>query len=362
MKELGLEIINKIYDYGYIAYIVGGFIRDMYLNIESNDVDITTSATPMELKNIFPDALITSESYGSVTLVYKNARFDVTTFRKEEEYLDNRHPSSVTYVNDLETDLLRRDFTVNALCMDKNGNIIDLINGKDDIEKRILNTIIDADTSFNRDALRILRAIRFATLLDFTMSDDIIKAIDNNKELLRNISYNRKKMELDKIFASNKAKEGIKLIKEFGLDTYLDINLERIKDYSDLVGIWAMINPNDYPFSSSEKDLIKKVNMVYEMDNLDSEILYKYGLYVNVLAGVNKGIKKKDILEKYTNLPIKTKDDINITANDICNLLKKDPGSFIGKIYQDLEKKIINNELENNFDKIKEYILENSYE
>jgi len=98
MKENALEIINKIYNFGYIAYIVGGYVRDSLLNIKSKDIDITTNATPMELKNIFKDEEMIISNYGSITLMYKNNAFEITTFRKEKDYLDNRHPSSITYV------------------------------------------------------------------------------------------------------------------------------------------------------------------------------------------------------------------------------------------------------------------------
>ena len=324
MKELGLEIINEIINHGYIAYIVGGFVRDSLLGINSFDVDITTNATPLELKNIFPNSLVKSDSYGALVLYYKKYRFDITTMREEMEYLDNRHPSSVIYVNDLKTDLLRRDFTINALCFDKDGQLIDLIDGKKDLERKIIRTIIPSDKSFSDDALRILRAIRFASLLDFKLSEETKEAIIKNKHLLKNLSKARKKEELDKIFGSKKAYEGIKLIKEFGLEEELDlINLNRVKDYSDIVGIWAMINTNIYSFTSSEKDLIEKINVVYNMDKLDNLTLYHYGCYVCVLAGINKGLKKKDILEKYENLPIKRRDEIKITAKEMCEVLNK---------------------------------------
>lgn len=360
MKELGLEILKKIYDYGYVAYIIGGFVRDSLLGIETNDIDITTNATPMELKNIFPNMEIKSTSYGSVRIIYENVRFDITTFREEDNYLDNRHPSSVLYVNDLKTDLIRRDFTINTLCIDKDGNLIDLLNGKKDIESHLLKTIIDSDTSFSRDALRILRAIRFASYLDFSLSDEIVKAIEKNKDLLKKLSYERKKDELDKIFGSNKAKEGIDLIKKLHLEEVLDLpNLNRVNDYSDIVGIWAMINPSNYKFSNNEKELIEKINLVYNMDNLNSFVLYKYGLYVNVIAGINKGINKKDILEKYDSLPIKNRSDIDISANDICNLLNKKQGPFIGKIYDKLEEEILKSNLKNIKDELIKYILMN---
>lgn len=359
MKKISLEIINKIHDYGYEAYVIGGFVRDMLLNIPSEDVDITTNATPMELKNIFPDALMENESYGAVALYYKNYRFDITTYRKDLEYLDNRHPSSILYINDLHEDLLRRDFTINTICMDINGEVVDLLKGQVDLHNHVIKTVIDSDISFNRDALRILRAIRFAALLDFRLSDEIINSIKKNKHLLKKISYQRKKMELDKIFGSNKAYQGIKLIKELDLVDILHLdNIERVKDYSDIVGIWAMINTNYYSFTSSEHDLIKKVNIVYDMDNLDNETLYHYGCYVNVLAGVNKGLKKKDILEKYESLPIKRRDDILISASEMCETLNRSPGSFISKLYTKIENKIVKGELLNDNRLIKEFIKE----
>lgn len=360
MKELGLEIINKITDCGYIAYIVGGYVRDSLLGITSNDVDITTDATPFELKKIFPHCEIKSDSYGALVLYYKKYRFDITTMREEKEYLDNRHPSEVTYVRDLKTDLLRRDFTINALCFDKDGKLVDLIGGKDDLEKRIIRTIVPSSKSFSDDALRILRAVRFASLLDFKLSNEVKDAIIKNKHLLKNLSNSRKKEELDKIFGSKKAYEGIKLIKEFKLENELNLNnLDRIKDYSDIIGIWAMINSDVYSFSSSEKDLIEKVNIVYDMNNLDNLTLYHYGCYVNLIAGINKGIDKKEILEKYESLPIKRRDEINITAKEMCEVLNKEPGSFIGKLYQKIEDEILLGNLDNDNEKIKEYIKEN---
>ena len=360
MIKFGLEIINKFYDNGFVAYIVGGYVRDSLLNIKSNDVDITTNAKPKEIKELFPDCEIKSDSYGSVIINYKNYRFDVTTMREEMEYLDNRHPSSIVYVDDLKTDLLRRDFTINTLCFDRDGKLVDLLGGKNDLDKKIIRTIGDANKSFSDDALRILRAIRFASLLNFKISDETKEAIKNNKYLLKKLSSARKKEELDKIFGSKKAYEGISLIKELDLVDELNLtNLDRIRDYSDIVGIWAMINPDNYNFTGSEKELIEKVNIVYEMDNLDNLVLYHYGCYVNVLAGINKGLKKKNIIAKYEELPIKRRDEICITAKEMSEVLNKPLGSYIGKLYSIIEDKILLGELDNNNLKIKEFIKEN---
>ena len=358
MKKITLEVLRKIHEYGYEAYAVGGFVRDMLLNIKSNDIDLTTNATPMELKNIFVDIKIRKENYGSVTLIYKNVRFEITTYRKEANYVDNRHPEKIEYVNDLKTDLLRRDFTINTICMDKDGNIIDLLNGINDLEKKVIKTVNDANKSFQDDSLRILRAIRFATILDFELSNKVILAIENNKHLLKKLSYERKKYELDHIFTSKNVKKGVFLLEKFDLLKILEIeNISRVKDYSDLIGIWAMINSNEYNFTNSEKELIKNINIVYELDNLSKQVLYKYGLYVNVLAGLNKGLSKKKIIEIYQNLPIQRRDDIKINALKICEILNRKPDYLINEIYNELEDKIINGNLLNEEECIINYIV-----
>ena len=362
MKDLALEFLNQIEDNGYKAYIVGGFVRDYLLGIESHDIDITTNATPKEIKKIFSNVKnkIDDCGYGNISVIYKNVIFEVTTFRMELEYFDNRHPSSIFYVNDLETDLKRRDFTINAICMDKFGKIIDPLNGQKDLKKKIIKTIFDSKKSFQEDALRILRAIRFSTTLGFKLDDDIINSIDITKKYLKNISYERKKIELDKIFASPYAKEGIILIQKLKLDEYLELNnLDRIRDYTDLIGIWSMINSDKYKFTKHEKELIKKVNIVYELDNLNPIILYKYGLYVNILAGINKGTSKKKIIKIYNKLPIKSKKEIDITADEICKLLNKKPDRFLNNIYLSIEKDILENNLKNKKNDIINYLKKN---
>ena len=317
------------------------------------------------IKKIFSNVYIKKgkiedSNYGSVRVVYKNVFFEVTTFRIELGYSDNRHPTSIFYINDLETDLNRRDFTINAICMDKEGKIIDPLNGIKDLKKKTVKTINNSKKSFEEDALRILRAIRFSVILKFKLDKEIIEAISCTKQYLKNISYERKKIELDKIFASPYAKDGIELIKKLDLVDSLELtNLDRIKDYTDLIGIWAMINSDCYKFTKHEKELIKKVNITYELDNLDPYILYKYGLYVNILSGINKKISKKKIIEVFNNLPIKSKKEIDINAQDICNLLNKEPDEFLNNIYISIEKEILNNNLKNNKKEIINYIKKN---
>lgn len=366
MKEKAIEFINIIENSGYKAYIVGGFVRDDILGIESTDIDITTNATPKAIKTIFDNIKskkgVEESSYGSIMVNYKNVIFEVTTFRLESEYLDNRHPSSIQYVDDLETDLKRRDFTINTICLDKDAKIIDLLNGRKDLNKKIIRTIKDSKQSFKDDALRILRAVRFSVTLNFKLDKEVVEAIKECKIYLKNISYERKKTELDKIFASKNASYGISLLKKLDLIDSLELNnINRVKDYTDLIGIWSMINSDVYKFTKVEKDLINKVNIVYEMDNLDPKILYKYGLYVNILAGVNKGINKKKIIYAYDNLPIKSKKDIDIKADEICKILNKNPDRFLNIIFKDLENLILSKKIVNKKEEIIKYIKNNYF-
>ena len=194
------------------------------------------------------------------------------------------------------------------------------------------------------------------------LSDEVIKGIKNTKELLSHLSYYRKKEELDKIFTSPNYKNGIKLLLELGLDQDLEIpNLSKVLDSnaSNLIGIWSILNVTDkYPFNKNELDLIDNINKVMELDNLDPLNLYKYGLYVNSVAGEIKNIDIKTITEKYVGLPIKSRRDIDIDSKTIMELLDQKPGKYLKNIYDDLEEKIIYNELINNREEICKYIKE----
>lgn len=361
MKDIALKLINKITSAGFEAYIVGGFVRDYILGIESNDVDVNTNATPKDLMAIFKDSISPPEDYGSVTVIYNNIRFEITTFRKETGYLDNRRPEKIEYINDLYEDIVRRDFTINSLCMDKDGNIIDLLNGREDIDKRLVKAIGNPIDRFREDSLRILRAVRFSITLDFELDKDLVKAIKKCKNLLKNLSYYRKKDELDKIFTSKNSLKGIELLKELGLDKVLELkNLDKVKRTNSLIGVWAVLNVTDkYPFTNNEKALIKDINTVLEHNNLDPMMLYKYGLYVNSVAGEMKDLDIKKIAESYENLIIKNRKEIDITSNEIIEVTNKKPGPFINEIYKSLEREILYRRLNNNKEDIIKYIKDN---
>ncbi len=362
MLKNALKILNKIEENGFKAYIVGGFVRDYVLGINSKDVDIATSATPKDIMEIFKNSVLPKVEYGSVTLYIKDERYEITTFRKEIRYINNRKPIEIEYIDDLLEDLKRRDFKMNTLCMDKAGKIIDLFDGKKDIENKVINTVGDSDYKFSQDSLRILRAIRFATILNFKLSDEVKNAIINNKYLLKNLSYNRKKQELDKIFSSNNSKYGVELLLELELDKELEIyNLDKINLSNDIIGIWASLDISEgykHEFSSSEKEIIKYVKIVLET-GITNYSLYKYGLYTNQIVANMNHIDKSKIVGLYESLPIKSRKELDITANDIERILNKKKGPFLRDIFDNIEKEVINRKLENKKEVIEEYILNN---
>ena len=361
MLKIAKSLLKEITSRGYQAYIVGGFVRDYILGINSNDIDINTSATPKEIKEIFHDSCLPNEDYGSVTVIKKGIRFEITTFRKEMAYVDNRRPTEIQYIDDLYQDLLRRDFTINTLCMNKDGEIIDFLGGRSDIDNKIVRTVGKAKIRFEEDSLRILRAIRFATILDFKLDSETREAIISNRELLRNLSYYRKKEELDKIFASSRASDGINLLLDLGLDRYLDLDrLCDVTSTNSLIGVWSVLNVTDkYPFNSNERELIKTINECISLKNTDAMALYKYGLYANSVAAEIKGTNIKKVTEAYNNLVIQSKKDLNITSQDIMSLLNRKPGSYIKDIYRDIEREVLYKRLDNTKENISKYILDN---
>ncbi len=350
MLDTAFNILKMIEDNSYEAYIIGGFVRDYIMGIKSNDVDITTNAKPKDLIKIFPNANIDNEVYGSVIVYLNNIRFEITTYRDEGNYLDNRHPDTVNYVDDLKIDLKRRDFTINTICMDKEGNIVDLLNSKSDIDNKIIKTVIEPLESFKIDSLRILRAIRFTTTLDFELALDVKEAIMQSKYLLKDLSINRKKSELDKIFSSPNIEKGIKLIKELDLIDvlYLD-NINKVKPCSQVIGIWTMLEVDDiYPFTRNELKLMKDIRESIKNNPLAFTTLYYYDLYPCTVAGEILSIPKKEIMDNYKSMPIHKRSDIVIDSYDLINYLKIEDGPIISKLWKELEIKLLNLEVNNN--------------
>jgi len=345
-----LKILQILNQNKFEAYIVGGYPRDLYLKKTCTDIDICTNATYDDLIKIFDE--VKNNNYGSYKLKYNNYEYEITTYRKETKYINNRFPK-IKYVKKLKQDIKRRDFIINTLCINKDGKYVDLINAKKDLDNKIIR-LVGTKKSLEQDALRILRAIRFATVLDFKIDKKLEKSINKYKHLLSNISNDRKKQELNKIFESKNISYGIELIKKFDLEKYLFINLNNLNKTKNVNAIWAQIIIDEsYNFSKQEK---KEISLFKKLLNKKFELydLYKYG--PKILITVNE-IKKENINinQEYENLIIKDREDIDINFFEISEILKTNHNN-INEIYEDLEKKIIYKKIKNKENSIKKYI------
>jgi poly(A) polymerase/tRNA nucleotidyltransferase (CCA-adding enzyme) len=239
-------VIDKLKEKGFEAYLVGGCVRDFLRGVEPEDWDIATNAKPKEIGQIFLRSYLNNK-FGTVTVLIERAKtkeqrpkfieIEVTPFRKEEKYSDKRHPDKISWAKTIEEDLARRDFTINAMAIevqnnkskfkiDKNLKLIDPFSGQKDLKEKIIRAVGNPQERFSEDALRLMRAVRFATTLDFKIEEETKEAIKKNSFWLQAISKERIRDELMKIIMAKKAAEGIELLRVLGLLKYIIPELE----------------------------------------------------------------------------------------------------------------------------------------
>ena len=263
------SVLLRLDEHGHTAYIVGGCVRDMCMDIPPNDYDITTSATPDEIERCFSDKRVirTGIQHGTVTVIINNEPIEITTYRIDGNYSDNRHPDSVKFSKKIEDDLARRDFTVNAMCCDKDGNFIDVFDGIEDIKNKIIRSVGDANKRFSEDALRILRALRFASTLEFNIEKHTKEAIRKNAHLLKSISSERIYSEFTKLLCGKNA---------------VDILLE----YSDCIGVFIPELLNEVGFEQRNPHHKYDVyeHSVRALDVCSDDAIVRYAVLLHDIA------------------------------------------------------------------------------
>jgi len=222
------RIIELLHEAGFEAYVVGGCVRDSILNRVPGDWDITTNALPKDIKRVFRKTIDTGIEHGTVTVLMGGEGFEVTTYRLDGDYSDKRHPDKVTFTSDLKEDLLRRDFTINAMAYADDRGIVDEFGGLDDLKAGIIRCVGDPDARFDEDALRILRAMRFSAQLGFTIEPETLKAMQTHASDLQYVSKERIFTELNKTIDSAHP-ERIKLLWELGIAQYICESFMMIK-------------------------------------------------------------------------------------------------------------------------------------
>ena len=374
--DKGKEVLRKLQDAGYSSYFVGGYVRDKLLGIKSGDIDITTSATPSEVIALFNNVKETGKKYGSVTVLVDEYKYEVTTFRCDGEYLDNRHPENVVYSKDILDDLSRRDFTINAIIMDDEEKISDFYGSKEDLDNRIIRTIKDPKKRFKEDSLRMLRAFRFVSKLGFEIEEKTLEAIEELKYLIKNISIERVMVELDKIFRGKYRNKALKYLINSRVDKELYGLSKGLKYISEVeqelypievfIICFIMDEIDDvWRFSNKHKRLIKQINDLHEVtkeDVFNKMIVYVNGLEACLLTNkinVVLGYADQELLIKEIEkaLPIKDVCDLTFKGQDIMWLTPLRKKSWIGIIVDDLKYNVIMGNLPNDYEVLKEYAL-----
>ncbi len=368
----GIDVLNILEKNNYKAYLVGGIVRDYLLNIPCFDIDITTNAKPNEIINIFDNYDKSGLNYGNIKVNYKNEIIEITTFRKEINYSDFRHPE-FRFTDNILDDILRRDFTINALLMDKNLKVIDYLDGLNDLNNKIIKTIGNPDIKFKEDALRILRAIHFKAKLNFDIDKNTLNAMIKYQNNLNYINHDVILKEIKKIlndkFFYESIPDFIKISDSLNFTTPLKkIYESKIKNISYLEFFMLVYYFNGkIDYNLSKKDLIK-IKKAIELANIllnrnvDNILYFNYNKEICLLANkfnmiVNKKIDSTLlILEIEKNIPIKKLGDIKYNAIDLINDFNFKENQ-IKIVLNEIKDLILNNNLENDYNKIKEYLL-----
>ncbi len=232
-----LYAMNKLHTAGYECYLVGGCVRDTLMGITPHDYDLTTSALPSEMQLIFADDRVieTGLKHGTLTVLCDSHPIEITTYRIDGEYDDNRHPRDVLFTRNLNDDLSRRDFTVNAMAMSQSGELVDLFGGKQDLEKGVIRCVGRPELRFGEDALRIIRALRFAAVLGFEIESATANAIDNMSGLLSEISVERISAEFSKLICGKSAD---KIFSRFSATLHVvlpEIAVDKLEQYANII-------------------------------------------------------------------------------------------------------------------------------
>ena len=381
-----MPVLQTLEDAGFEAYFVGGSVRDVLLHRHVHDVDITTSAYPEEVKELFDKSIDTGIKHGTVTVLYGGESYEITTFRTESGYQDFRRPDHVTFVQNLDEDLKRRDFTINALAMDMHGNIVDLFNGIEDLKNHIIRAVCNPEKRFHEDALRMMRAVRFMSQLEFKLEEKTEQAIKDNHELLKKISVERIREEFVKMGLGSFSREAFQIF----LDTQLSEDVPDFAGKKDLLqvypqlkfsptmetSLWAVIIillkvPNEKigKFMRDWKNsnaMTEKVEQVIKMfDLIADHVPTDYDLFeagediiintIDVAHILGQPISSEALVDRYLALPIKKPSELAVDGRFLIKRGMR-PGAQLGHTLNKIRELVVAGEIENSEEAIEQYL------
>ncbi|QAS50803.1 CCA tRNA nucleotidyltransferase [Halobacillus litoralis] len=381
------EVIERIEQAGGEAFVVGGSVRDFISGRPIGDIDIATSEPPQRIQEIFDKVIPVGIEHGTVIVRHQSVSYEVTTYRTEKGYEDYRHPDEVTFVRDIAIDLARRDFTMNAIAMDRCGNFIDPYEGRIAIQNKTIEAVGDPFHRFREDPLRMMRAIRFSSQLSFTLDASTKEALDAESALLAYISIERIAVEVQKMYAGKGFRNGLELLTETRLHHQLPIinqfDLSELapsvplQHWHELLAYFITLDEKlsldhfvkRWKLSNSTKrqagSLLKAVEAYEEHRDVTAWLVYRlpaelfdsFARLLQALGQVEEDLKSI-IEQKRKQLPVQRRKEITFQAEDLIALypdIRKGP--WISKAMEQIEYEIIKENIENDYEKIKEWVL-----
>lgn len=379
--EQARPILEQIQDNGFEAYYVGGSVRDYVMGRNIHDIDITTSATPDEIESIFSHTIPVGKEHGTTNVVFNDENYEVTTFRAEEDYVDHRRPSGVTFVRDLYEDLQRRDFTMNAIAMDTAYKLYDYFDGQQDINNRIIRTVGIAEERFQEDALRMIRCLRFQSQLSFDIAMETFEAMRTQMADIKFLSIERIVIELTKLMRGINVEESfnhLKSLKAFNYMPYfeqLDMNQINVTEPIDLelliaiVSVKFDINYSLKPLKLSNRQ-VKDINQYIQIMNALPSIItkeqlkmfvydYDTNLIKNVMVAADV-LKANDIQgheplivnlqtidETLHRLPMHNRKDMMVNGGVLMAHLNAKSGPWLKDVLRQIEIAIVTGKVSN---------------
>ena len=374
--KVASRIILKLEEEGYEGYFVGGSVRDFLLNRPINDVDITTDALPDDIERIFDKTIDVGKEHGTIVVLIDQDPFEVTTYRVEGDYSNYRRPDQVFFTNKLSDDLSRRDFTINAMAMSKDMKVFDPFDGQVDLKNRVIRTVGKAEARFGEDALRMLRAVRFMSQLDFQLSEDVISSIEENGKLLQHIASERSFVELDKLYRGKNPQVAKSVIDKTNLLHYLpfyshvsheNFLSSKVSNLADelILQIYLKSDLHDYLHELKPSNKLKAYinNSLSLIETLDTDIdsrIIAYRFERTVLEGVTEINRTNqiltqssshtlsDALDKKESLIIKDRSELAINGKDLMDALGIAGGPWLKEALNLIEIAVLTEEVNNN--------------
>lgn len=378
------EVLRRLEEAGHEAVFVGGAVRDFILGKVPTDIDIATSAEPLEVKQVFSNTVDVGIAHGTVLVISGGEPIEVTTFRTESTYTDHRRPDDVAFVKSLEKDLLRRDFTMNALAMTKEGELVDLFGGKEDLHNRIIRAVGQPVDRFNEDALRMLRAIRFSSVLDFEIEEKTLQAIDEKATQIRFVSIERLKIEMDKLFLGENPVRAFNYLASSKLGEALPLfpnhfdSLNHVVPFETALEGWTYITivgqfsaadmSRAYKFSNEERKVMAAVIQLFERRIVRCYTLDDYYLAnLTILKLTEKLFKafytdeptvtNEELQENKRNLPIQSVKDLAVNGNDLIKWADCRGGNWTGQWIKKIEQSVLHGLIANDSNTIKDWFI-----